>query len=50
MVVSRHQNAGKNGNLLTVKCFENVAKLKYSGTTVTIITAFTNKLRTDQTR
>jgi hypothetical protein len=31
-----HQNSGKNHYLKTVnKCFENVAKLKYMGTTIT---------------
>jgi hypothetical protein len=35
-VMSRHQHAGKNHNLLTAnKCFENVAKFKYLGTTIT---------------
>jgi hypothetical protein len=36
MVMSRHQNVGKNHNLLTAnKSFENVAKFKYFGITVT---------------
>jgi hypothetical protein len=33
MLVSYHQNAGKNHNLLIAnKSFENMAKFKYSGT------------------
>jgi len=34
MVVSRHQNAGQDHNLLTAnKSFENVSKFKYLGIT-----------------
>jgi hypothetical protein len=36
MLLSRHQNAGQNGNINTAnRSFENVAQFKYFGTTVT---------------
>jgi hypothetical protein len=36
MLMSRHQNAGKSHNIkIPNKPFENVAKFKYFGTTVT---------------
>jgi len=48
MVISRHQNAGQNRNLLNGnKSFEIVLKFVYLETTVTIQIAFTKKLRAD---
>jgi hypothetical protein len=36
MLLSRHQNAGQNHNIkIGDRCFENVAQLKYLGTTLT---------------
>jgi hypothetical protein len=47
MFVSRHQDAGQDHNLLIVDTsFENMAKFKYLGTTVTKI-AFEKKMRAD---
>jgi hypothetical protein len=48
MLISRHQSAGQNHNLnKTIRSFENVAKLRYLGTTITIGIAFVKKLRAD---
>jgi hypothetical protein len=36
MLLSRHQNAGQNDNIkIGDRYFENVAQLKYFGTTIT---------------
>jgi ribosomal protein S2 len=36
MLLSRHQNAGQNHDIkIANRCFENVAKFRYSGTTIT---------------
>jgi hypothetical protein len=48
VIMFRHKNLGQYHNLLIAnKAFENVAKFRYLGTTVTIKTAFTKKLRAD---
>jgi hypothetical protein len=46
VIVSRHQNVGQSHNIVN-KYFENVAKFKYLGTTVTNQVSFTKKLRAD---
>jgi ribosomal protein S2 len=36
MLLSRHQNAGQNHDIkIANRCFENVAKFRYLGTTIT---------------
>jgi hypothetical protein len=36
MLLSRHQNAGQNYDLkIANRCFQNVAKFRYLGTTIT---------------
>jgi hypothetical protein len=36
MIMSRHQNSGQNQNIrIANESFENVAKFKYTGTTLT---------------
>jgi hypothetical protein len=36
MLLSRHQNAGQSYDIkIATKCFENVAKFRYLGTTTT---------------
>jgi hypothetical protein len=36
MLLSRHQNAGQNYDIkIADRCFENVAKFRYLGTTIT---------------
>jgi hypothetical protein len=46
MVVSRHQDVGQNHNLLIAnKAFENMAKFKYLGTSVTKLRSRRNEMR-----
>jgi hypothetical protein len=46
MIMSRHQNSGQNQNIRTAnELFKNVAKFKYSGTTLTNQNEIHNKLK-----
>jgi hypothetical protein len=46
MLLSRHRNAGQNRNTkIANRSFENVAQLKYFGTTVTDRNSIQEKLR-----
>jgi hypothetical protein len=46
MLLSHHQNAGQNHNIkIANRSFENVARFKYWGTTVTNQNLFRGKLR-----
>jgi hypothetical protein len=45
IVIPRQQNAGEN--LRAIKCFENVAKFKYFGRTITFKIACIINLRAD---
>jgi hypothetical protein len=48
MLLSHHQNVGQNHDIKTSnKAFENMAQLKYLGTTVTNQIWFRRKLRGD---
>jgi hypothetical protein len=48
MLMSRHQNAGQDHNMKTAnRSFENVAKIKYLGATVTNQKLIHGKLRAD---
>jgi hypothetical protein len=52
MVITHHYNSGQNHKLLDIcKSIENVAELKYMGTTINKISiAITKKLRADSFR
>jgi hypothetical protein len=47
--MSHHQNAGQNHNINTAnRSFENIAKFKYLGMTVTSKISFMTKFRADR--
>jgi ribosomal protein S2 len=48
MLLSRHKNAGQSYDIkIANKCFENVAKFRYLGTTITNQNLIKEKLRGD---
>jgi hypothetical protein len=47
MSLSRHQNAGQNHDIkIADRCFENVAKFRYWGTTITNQNLFLEEIKT----